>query len=47
MNFSFETVIENDNYAVTGLFRIEVGRNKYNMGRKVEGKSLIFIYDHC
>ena len=33
-NFSFETVIENDNFTVTGLFRIKICRNKYNMGRK-------------
>ena len=34
MNFYFETVILNDNCAVTGLFRIKVGKNKYNMGEK-------------
>ena len=46
MNFSFETVIENDNCAVTGLFHIKVGRNMYNMGGNTEGKSLIFISGH-
>ena len=34
-NFSFKTVIENDNLTVTGLFRIKICRNKYNMGRKI------------
>ena len=47
MNFSFETVIENDNFAVTGLFRIKIGRYVHNMARKIEEKVLIFIYDHC
>ena len=47
MNFSFETVTENDNCAVTGLFFINIGRNYYNMGRKIEEKGLMFIYDHC
>ena len=46
-NFSFETVIENDNFTLTRLFRIKLCRNKYNMGRKIEEKSLIFISDHC
>ena len=23
------------------------GGTRYNMGRKIEGKSLIFIYEHC
>ena len=43
----FLTFIENDNCAVSGLFRMKIGRKEYNMGRKIEGKNLIFIYDHC
>ena len=31
MNFSFETVLENVNCAVTRLFHIKEGRNKYNI----------------
>ena len=46
-NFFFKTVIENDNFTVTGLFRIKKCKNKYSMGRKIERKSLIFIHDHC
>ena len=45
--FSSETVIENDNFAVTGLFRIKIARNKYTMDRKIEGKVLLVMYDHC
>ena len=45
--FSFETVIENYNCAVSGLFLIKICRNKYNMGRKIDGKCLIFIYKYC
>ena len=36
---NFETVKENDNNcAVTGLFRIKISRIKYIMGRKIRGK---------
>ena len=41
-NFSSEAVMENDNFAVTGLFRMKIGRSRYYMGKKTKGKSLIF-----
>ena len=33
--------------AITGMLHIKIGRNKYTMGKNKEGKSLIFIYNHC
>ena len=34
------------NCAVTIMFRIKIGRNEYNISRRIQGQSLIFIIDH-
>ena len=42
-NYSFKTVIENNNFTVIGLFRIKIRRNKYNIWvEKLRGKFNIY-----
>ena len=45
-NFSFKTVIGNNNFTVTGLFRIKYVEISIILVEKLRAKNLIFIHDH-